>query len=141
MSCLCDHQADDSLHDHLAENEIDYYGEEPSMSPRAPPQQYQPPQPVMHVPNSSFSAQTMSRQGLRPEHCDNQSKDSVFSNESSSPVRQNLQHYQIGQEGCFSNGVTIGSNNRNTDQSFFHQQSRECTSFCFNDTAMDMHAD
>ncbi|MED6197013.1 hypothetical protein PIB30_052753 [Stylosanthes scabra] len=111
------------------QNEIDYCGEEPSMSPRALPRQYQPQQPVM------------SRQGLCPEHCDNQSKNSVFSNALSSPVRHNLEHYQVGEEGCFSNGVTIGTNNRNTDQSLFHQQSRECTSFCFNDTAMDMHAD
>ena len=48
------------------QNELDYCGEEPSMSPRAP-LQHQPSQPVMHVTNSGFpltSGQTMVGQGL-----------------------------------------------------------------------------
>ncbi|XP_061345167.1 uncharacterized protein LOC133291012 isoform X2 [Gastrolobium bilobum] len=113
------------------QNELDYYGEEPSMSPRAPQQHHQS-QPVMHVTSSGFpvtsgsSGQTVLGQGLRSEHCDNHSKNSVFSNALSSPVRQSLQHYQIGEGG---------------NSSFLHQQGRDSTAFSSNDSAMDMHAD
>lgn len=129
------------------QNELDYCGEEPSMSPRAP-LQHQQSQPVMHVTNSGFpvisgsSAQTIAGQGLRPEHCDNQSKNYMFSNALSSPVRRSLQHYQIAEGGRYSSGLAMGTGNRNTEPSFLHQQSsRDCTTFSSNDSAMDMHAD
>ncbi|TKY46059.1 hypothetical protein E2542_SST28092 [Spatholobus suberectus] len=128
------------------QNELDYCGEEPSLSPRAP-LQHQQSQPAMHVPSSGFpvtsasSGQTISAQGLRSEHCENQSKNSVFSNALSSPVRRSLQHYQIGEGGCYSNGLSMGNGNRNTEPVFLHQQSRDSTAVSSNDSAMDMHAD
>ncbi|KAL2334958.1 hypothetical protein Fmac_016171 [Flemingia macrophylla] len=130
---------------YLLQNELDY-SEEPSMSPRAPLQQQS--QPVMHVPGSGFlvtsasSGQTIAAQGLRPEHCENQSKNSVFSNALSSPVRRSLQHYQIGEGGCYTNGLSMGNGNRNTEPGFLHQQqSRDSNAVSSNDSVMDMHAD
>ncbi|KAK2366751.1 hypothetical protein QL285_080098 [Trifolium repens] len=112
------------------QNELDYCGEEPSMSPRAPPQNQQP-QPMM--PATSFpvssgsSGQTIAGQGLRSDYSENQPKNSVFSNALSSPVRQNLQLYQIGEGG---------------NPSFLHNQSRDSNAVSSNnDSAMDMHAD
>ncbi|TKY51450.1 hypothetical protein E2542_SST22965 [Spatholobus suberectus] len=122
------------------QNELDYCGEEPCMSPRAP-QQHQQSQPVMHVTGSGFpvttgfSAQTIMGQGLRSEHCDNQSKNSVFSNALSNPVRQ------IGEGGNYPSGLSMGNGNRSTEPSFLHQQSRDSAAFSSNDSAMDMHAD
>ncbi|RVW94938.1 hypothetical protein CK203_034624 [Vitis vinifera] len=78
------------------QNELDYCGEEPPMSPRAPIA-YQHAQQIMHLPSSGFlvssgsSAHTNAGQGPRPEHCDQQPKNSVFSNALSSPVRRSLQ--------------------------------------------------
>lgn len=128
------------------QNDLDYFGEEPSMSPRAP-LQHQQLQPVMHAASSGFpitsgsSGQTIVGQGLRSDHCDNQSKNSVFSNALSSPVRQSLQHYQIGEGGNYPSGPSMGNGNRNTEPNFLHQQNRDCTGFSSNDSAMDMHAD
>lgn len=128
------------------QNELDYFGEEPSMSPRAP-LQHQQLQPVMHAASSGFpitsgsSGQTIVGQGLRSDHCDNQSKNSVFSNALSSPVRRSLQHYQIGEGGNYPSGPSMGNGNRNTEPNFLHQQNRDCTGFSSNDSAMDMHAD
>ncbi|KAK7343760.1 hypothetical protein VNO77_12776 [Canavalia gladiata] len=128
------------------QNELDYCGEEPSMSPRAPPQ-HQQSQPVMHVTGSGFpvtsgfSGQTIMGHGIRSEHSDNQSKNSVFSNALSSPVRRSLQHYQISEGGNNPSGLSMGNGNRNTEPSFLHQQIRDCAAFSSNDSAMDMHAD
>ncbi|KAK2420794.1 hypothetical protein QL285_031490 [Trifolium repens] len=112
------------------QNELDYCGEEPSMSPRAPPQNQQP-QPMM--PATSFpvssgsSGQTIAGQGLRSDYSENQPKNSVFSNALSSPVRRNLQLYQVGEGG---------------NPSFLHNQSRDSNAVSSNnDSAMDMHAD
>ncbi|KAL6315589.1 hypothetical protein AAG906_000896 [Vitis piasezkii] len=85
------------------QNELDYCGEEPPMSPRAPIA-YQHAQQIMHLPSSGFlvssgsSAHTNAGQGPRPEHCDQQPKNSVFSNALSSPVRRSLQNYHFPQE-------------------------------------------
>ncbi|KAK7270414.1 hypothetical protein RIF29_23527 [Crotalaria pallida] len=128
------------------QNELDYSGEEPPVSPRAPPL-YQQSQPLMHVANSGFpvtsgsSGQTAVGQGLRPEQCDNQSKNSVFSNALSSPVRRSLQHYQIGEGGNYPSGLSMGNGNRNNEVGFLPQQGRESTAFGSNDSVMDMHAD
>jgi hypothetical protein len=115
---------------HYLQNELDYCGEEPSMSPRAPPQNQQP-QPMM--PATSFpvssgsSGQTIAGQGLRSDYSENQPKNSVFSNALSSPVRRNLQLYQVGEGG---------------NPSFLHNQSRDSNAVSSNnDSAMDMHAD
>ncbi|CAJ2666447.1 uncharacterized protein LOC123909628 [Trifolium pratense] len=112
------------------QNELDYCGEEPSMSPRAPPQNQQP-QPMMPVTSfpvtSGSSGQTIAGQGLRSDYSENQPKNSVFSNALSSPVRRNLQLYQIGEGG---------------NPSFLHNQSRDSNAVSSNnDSAMDMHAD
>ncbi|XP_015942563.1 uncharacterized protein LOC107467861 [Arachis duranensis] len=128
------------------QNELDYCGEEPSVSPRAPPQNQQS-QPVMHVTNSGFpltsgsSVQTMIGQGLRSEQCDNQPKNSMFSNALSSPIRRSLQHYQVGEGGNYPSGLSLVNGNRNNEPSFVHQQSRDSSAFNPNDSAMDMHAD
>ncbi|MCH80879.1 hypothetical protein A2U01_0001655 [Trifolium medium] len=85
------------------------------MSPRAPPQNQQP-QPMMPVTSfpvtSGSSGQTIAGQGLRSDYAENQPKNSVFSNALSSPVRRNLQLYQIGEGG---------------NPSFLHNQSRDST--------------
>ncbi|CAL0316047.1 unnamed protein product [Lupinus luteus] len=120
------------------QNELDYCGEEPSMSPRTLPQQSQP---VMHTANSGSSGQTVVGQGLRSEQSDNQSKNSVFSNALSSPIRRSLQHYQIGDGGNYPSGLSMGNGNRNNEISFHHQQGRDSTALSSNDSAMDMHAD
>ncbi|KAI9091198.1 hypothetical protein K1719_028262 [Acacia pycnantha] len=121
------------------QNELDYCGEEPSMSPRAPQQQHQSSGfPV----TSASSGQTILGQGLRPEQCDNQSKNSVFSNALSSPVRRSLQqHHQIGEGGYYPSGLSMTNGNRNSEPGLFHQQNRDSASFSSNDSAMDMHAD
>ncbi|XP_058750052.1 uncharacterized protein LOC131623046 [Vicia villosa] len=111
------------------QNELDYCGEEPSMSPRAPPQ-HQQPQPMMPVTSSGFpvtsgsSGQTLALQGFRADPCENQP---VFSNALSSPVRRNLQLYQIG-EG----GISAGNGNQGRDSNSASSN---------NDSAMDMYAD
>ncbi|KAG4908006.1 hypothetical protein JHK86_056490 [Glycine max] len=121
-------------------NELDYCGEEPCMSPRAPQHQQQS-QPVMQVTGSGFpvtsgfSGQTIVGQGLRSEHCDKQSKNYVFSNASSNPVRQ------IGEGGYHPSGLSMGNVNRSIEPNLLHQQSRDSAAFSSNDSAMDMHAD
>ncbi|XP_027925218.1 uncharacterized protein LOC114182531 [Vigna unguiculata] len=127
------------------QNELDYC-EDPSMSPRAPLQHHQS-QPTLHIPVSGFpvtsasSGQTIAAHGLRAEPGENQPKNSVFSNALSSPIRRSLQHYQIGEGGCYSNGPFMGSGNRNTEHGFLLQQGRESTIVNSNDSAMDMHPD
>lgn len=128
------------------QNELDYCGEEPSMSPRAP-QQHQQSQPAMPVTNLGFpvtsgsSGQTILGPGPRSENGDNQSKNSVFSNALSSPVRRSLQNYQIGEGGYCPSSLSMGNGVRNTEPGFFNQQSRDSSAFSSNDSAMDMHAD
>ncbi|KAE8682299.1 exocyst complex component 2-like [Hibiscus syriacus] len=127
------------------QNELDY-DEEPSMSPRAASQQ-QHPQPTMQFMNSSFmvssgsSGQTVG-QGTHPGHCDQQSKNLVFSNALSSPVGRSLQHYHIAQEGyCPNSGVPSGNGVRNNEPSFLQNQTRDSNPHSSSDTLMDMHAD
>lgn len=123
------------------QNELDYFGEEQSISPRAAPQ------PATQVASSGFtvtpgsSCQTVVGQGLGSEHCDNQSKSFEFSNALPSPVRRSLQHYQVGEGGSYLSGPSTGNGNQNTESIFFHHQSRDSTAFSSNDSAMDMHAD
>ncbi|XP_062157550.1 uncharacterized protein LOC133865202 isoform X2 [Alnus glutinosa] len=127
------------------QNELDYCGEEPSMSPRAPVQ-HQHAQPAMHVTNSGFpvssgsSGPTTAGQGIRSD--DQQSKNSVFSNALSSPLRQSLQQYHITRGGyCPNSGLPLGNGMRNNEPSFLHNQSRDSSALSSNDSAMDMHAD
>ena len=113
------------------------------MSPRAPLQHQS--QSALHVPSfpvtSASSGQTIAAQGLRSDHCENQSKNYVFSNALSSPICRSLQHYQIGEGGCYTNGLSMGNGNRNTEPGFLNQQSRDSNAVSSNDSAMDMHAD
>jgi len=131
------------------QNELDYCGEEPSMSPRVPVQ-HQYSQPVTNFMNSVFpissgsSCPTTAVQGIRSEHCDQQSKNSVFSNALSSPVRQSLQHYHITRGGyCPNGGLPLGNGARNNEPTIINNQSRDSSALNLssNDSAMDMHAD
>ncbi|XWS21814.1 hypothetical protein CRYUN_Cryun30bG0087400 [Craigia yunnanensis] len=128
------------------QNELDYCGEEPSMSPRAQSQQ-QHSQPTMQFMNTSFvvssgsSGQTAG-QGTRPDHCDQQSKNSVFSNTLTSPVHLSLQHYHIAQEGyCPNGGLSSGNGARNNESNFLQHQTRDSNPLSSHDSSMDMHAD
>ncbi|XP_068323502.1 uncharacterized protein [Pyrus communis] len=125
------------------QNELDCCGEEPSMSPRLPLQH----QPTVHFSSSGFpvtsgsSGPTNTVQGIRSEQCDHQSKNSVFSNALSSPVRQSLQHYHISQDGHYpGSGLPSGNGARNNEPSFLHPN-RDANPPSSNDTSMDMHAD
>ncbi|XP_028111345.1 uncharacterized protein LOC114309739 isoform X1 [Camellia sinensis] len=117
------------------QTELDCCGEEPSMSPRALPTQNQHSQPTMHLTNSGILVSSGSSgapsvgQGF---HCDQQSKNYVFSNALSSPVRLSLQNYHIAQGG---NGF------RNNEPTFVQHQNRDSNSYNSNDSSMDMHAD
>ncbi|GMH31629.1 hypothetical protein Nepgr_033473 [Nepenthes gracilis] len=123
------------------QNELDYCGDEPSMSPRAPVQ-HQHSQPPMHITSSGLvssgsSGLMTAAHSARSEHFDNQTKNSVFSNALSSPVRRTLQHYHLTRDG----GPPLGNGCRNNDTNFLHPQSRDSNPLSSNDSAMDMHAD
>lgn len=129
------------------QNELDYCGEEPSMSPRAQVQ-HQHSQPAMHVSNLGFpvssgsSGVTTAGQGIRSEQCDQQPKNSVFSNALSSPLRQSLQHYHIARgDYCPNGGLPLGNGTRNNEPAFLQHQNRDSSALSSNDSAMDMHAD
>ncbi|KAI3461983.1 hypothetical protein Pfo_018646 [Paulownia fortunei] len=121
------------------QNELDYGTEEPPPSPRLPFQQQQQPQTVMQLPHSGLPVSSnafgpaTTGQGLRSGNSD-QTKNSVFSNALSSPVRQSLQHYHLSQGGYSANNATR-SNENNTNQT------RDTNPLSSNDTSMDMHAD
>ncbi|KAF5942554.1 hypothetical protein HYC85_020196 [Camellia sinensis] len=116
------------------QTELDYCGEEPSVSPRAPPQNPHS-QSTMHSTNSGFlvssgsSGAPNAAQGFQTEHSEQQPKNYVFSNALSSPVRRSLQNYHIAQ------GF------RNNEPNFVQQQNRDSNSLNSNDSSMDMHAD
>lgn len=125
------------------QNELDYCGEEPPMSPRAP-QQHQNSQPVQ-LTNSSFlvssgsSGPITASQGTRSEHVDQQSKNSVFSNALSSPVRRSLQNYHIAQGGYYpTGGPQSGNATRSNEPNFLQHQSRDPNPVSSNDSSMDI---
>uniref|UniRef100_A0A5B7ABT5 Holocarboxylase synthetase n=1 Tax=Davidia involucrata TaxID=16924 RepID=A0A5B7ABT5_DAVIN len=127
--------------------ELDDYGDEPSMSARAPVQN-QHSQPAMPFTNSGFlvssgsSASPTAGQGFRSEHCDQQSRNYVFSNDLSSPVRRSLQNYHIAPGGYYSNGVQPSANGvRNNESNFLQHHNRDSNLLNSNDSSMDMHAD
>ncbi|XP_058074826.1 uncharacterized protein LOC131223428 [Magnolia sinica] len=128
------------------QNELDYGGEDPSMSPRLQ-HQHQHHQTAMHSINSSLQAtsgsfgQAATGQGLRSGHSD-QTKNSVFSNALSSPVRRSLQPFHFAQGGYYPNNVLQPGNGaaRNQEMNFPHPN-RESNSLSSNDSSMDMHAD
>ncbi|KAL3513949.1 hypothetical protein ACH5RR_026666 [Cinchona calisaya] len=123
------------------QTELDYSGEEPPMSPRTLGQPVQFANSGLLVPTGS-SALTASAQGFRSEPSDQQSKNYVFSNALSSPVRRSLQNYHISPGGYFQNSVQPSTNgNRSSEPNFIHQQSRDANPVNSSDSAMDMHAD
>ncbi|CAF1747147.1 hypothetical protein F2Q70_00003235 [Brassica cretica] len=112
------------------QNELECCTEEPPISPRA-----QPTQPAMNVTNSGLMASSGTScptavPVVRSEQCENQAKNSVFSNALSSPIRRSLQNYQIPQGGGY---ISVG-----TRSSELNRGSNSPGSF---DSSMDMHAD
>ncbi|KAF8377203.1 hypothetical protein HHK36_030576 [Tetracentron sinense] len=131
----------------FVQNELDCGGEEPPTSPRLP-FQHQSSQPTMNFMNSSapFSSAsfgpTTAGQGPRSVHSEHQTKDSVFSNALSSPVRQSLQNYHLGEGGYCSNNIMSSGNGAQSNETNFPQhQNRDSNSLSCNDSSMDMHAD
>lgn len=111
------------------------------MSPRVAVQ-HQHTQSSVNFTNSGFpissgSSAPNTGQGIRSEQCDHQSKNSVFSNALSSPVRQSLQHYHISYPGP---GLPSGNGARNNEPNFL-QPNRDVNPPNSNDSSMDMHAD
>lgn len=125
------------------QSELDYNGEDQSMSPRPPPQ-FQHSQPL-HFANSGFHVSSgpvgvaAPGHGLRSDH-DQQPKNNVFSNALSSPVRQSLQNYHIAQGGQFSNNAQPPNATRHNETNSQHQN-RDSNSYNSADASMDMHSD
>ncbi|XP_057972253.1 uncharacterized protein LOC131160503 isoform X2 [Malania oleifera] len=130
-----------------AQNELDCGAEETPVSPRLPFQHQHFPTAAhltnssMPVSSNSFGPSTLG-QGTRAGHSDQQSKNSVFSNALSSPVRRSLQHYHLGQGSYYPNNVMSSGNGlRNNETNYNQQQNRDLNSLSSNDSSMDMHAD
>ncbi|XP_057972252.1 uncharacterized protein LOC131160503 isoform X1 [Malania oleifera] len=129
------------------QNELDCGAEETPVSPRLPFQHQHFPTAAhltnssMPVSSNSFGPSTLG-QGTRAGHSDQQSKNSVFSNALSSPVRRSLQHYHLGQGSYYPNNVMSSGNGlRNNETNYNQQQNRDLNSLSSNDSSMDMHAD
>ncbi|KAK2979904.1 hypothetical protein RJ640_020146 [Escallonia rubra] len=132
------------------QNDLDCYAEEPSVSPRAPPQN-QHSQATMHFTHSGFlpssvsSAAPTAGQGFRSEHNDLQPKNYVFSNALSSPVRRSLQNYHIAEESNCPSGVQPSADGadgvRNNEANIVQHQNRDSNPSNSNDSSMDMHPD
>ncbi|KAG6386736.1 hypothetical protein SASPL_151909 [Salvia splendens] len=90
------------------------------------------PQTGVPISSNAFGPATTG-QGLRAGNLD-QSKNYVFSNALSSPVRRTLQHYHLSQGGFSSNNATRSNENSNN-------QNRDTNPLSSNDTLMDMHSD
>ncbi|KAG8373285.1 hypothetical protein BUALT_Bualt11G0008000 [Buddleja alternifolia] len=127
-----------SLNRNYNKNELDYGTEDPPPSPRPPFQQHS--QVVNQSTHTGYPVSSNafgpSSQGIRSGNSD-QSKNSVFSNALSSPVRRSLQHYHLSQGGY------NGNNNNNATRSNENSgnQARDQNALSSNDTSMDMHAD
>ncbi|GMH00779.1 hypothetical protein Nepgr_002618 [Nepenthes gracilis] len=120
------------------QNELEYCGGEPSVSLRAPLQN-QHSHPLMHFSNlgllvsSGSSGQTTAAQGVRSEHLDNQSRNSVFLN-----ALRSLQHCHLTQGGYYPNGKTpAGNGGRNNETNSLHDQSRDSNPLSSNNSSMD----
>ncbi|XP_047322644.1 uncharacterized protein LOC124926460 [Impatiens glandulifera] len=121
--------------------ELDYHGEEPSMSPRAPLHN-QNPQPTMNIANPSSLVSSGSSGDQQPKSC-------VFSNALSSPVRRSLQNYHISRGGgnSYNNippqplSVVAPNGFRNTESNFLQEQNRDPNPCNSNDSFMDMHVE
>ncbi|PSS31693.1 LIM and SH3 domain protein like [Actinidia chinensis var. chinensis] len=129
------------------QTKLDYCGDEPSMSPRAPPQNQHSPM-TMQLTNSEFLVSSVSSgapntgQGFHTDQCDQQSKNYVFSNALSSPVHQNLQNYHITQGGHYHSvqpSVNVTRNNGDGPNFMQHQKS-DSNYYNSNDSSIEMHA-
>ncbi|XP_072993690.1 uncharacterized protein [Typha latifolia] len=129
------------------QNEIDYGGEDASISPRSlfPTQHSQSTTLFTNSSNQptsgSFVQTTM---GLAPRSSlfSDQSKNSVFSNALSSPVRRSLQPYHLAQGGGYcANGVMHTGNGGRNHELSSPSNNRESNSASSNDSSMDMHSD
>jgi len=126
------------------QHEMENYGEDSSMSPRYQAPQQHPLHSAMHNTNSSIQissgsfGQATAGHGSRAGHID-QTKNSVFSNALSSPVRRTLQSYHLPEGGeSFPDGVLhAGNDSRNHEANAFNQNKDPNS----NDSSMDMHSD
>ncbi|CAI9780965.1 unnamed protein product [Fraxinus pennsylvanica] len=118
------------------QNELDHGTDEHPPSPRLPFQQQQQSQTAMQTIHSGFpvSSNLFGPSNTRIVNSDNQSKNSVFSNALSSPVRRSLQHYHLTQGGHSINHIMRNNENNGS-------QSRDPNLPSSNDSSMDMHAD
>ncbi|XXG56124.1 hypothetical protein AAC387_Pa03g3624 [Persea americana] len=124
------------------QNELDYSGEDATMSPRL---QHQHSQPTVHFTNpsaqvssGSFGQATVG-QGPQSWHSD-QLKNSVFSNALTSPVRRSLQPFHLAQGGYYQNNVlATGNATARNQETNFHHQNRDSNNCNSNDSSMDMH--
>ncbi|XP_058111214.1 uncharacterized protein LOC131254232 [Magnolia sinica] len=128
------------------QNELDYGGEDTSMSPRLQ-SQHQHSQPPTQSTNSTIQAssgsfgQAIAGQGPLSWQSD-QTKNSVFSNALSSPIRHSLQPFHLAQGGYYPNNVLPAGNGsvRNQEINAPHQ-TRDSNFLNSNDASMDMHAE
>ena len=113
------------------------------MSPRAP-LQHQNSQTIQFanpgfVVSSGLTGPATAVQGARSEQCDQQAKNSVFSNALSSPIRRSLQNYQVPQEGYYQTaGPPSANGTRNNDANFVQNQNRDPHPVSSNDSSMDI---
>ncbi|KAH6774694.1 nuclear receptor family 2 group C protein [Perilla frutescens var. frutescens] len=119
------------------QNELDYGSEDTPSLPLLQQQQSQTATHSTHsghpVSSNAFGPSTVG-QGLRSGNSE-QTKNSVFSNALSSPVRRSLQHYHLSQGGSHYANNATRSNDSNGNQT------RDPNPPSSNDTSMDMHAD
>ncbi|CAM8884158.1 unnamed protein product [Rhodiola kirilowii] len=121
-------------------NEIDYGSEDLTMSTRLPQNNFQPTNSAAPVSSGLFGS-VNAGQGARLGLVDHQTKNSVFSNALCSPMRRNLQHYQLAQGGLSSNNVLpSGMGTRSHENTYPSQENRESNSHNSNDS-MDMHSE
>ncbi|KAF2297518.1 hypothetical protein GH714_024919 [Hevea brasiliensis] len=87
----------------------------------------------------SSSGPITAGQGTRTEHCDQQPKNSVFSNALSSPVRRSLQNYHIAQDSYYPpGGPPSGNGTRSNEPNFLQHQNRDPNPVSSNDSSMDI---
>ncbi|KAL2528080.1 hypothetical protein Fot_20778 [Forsythia ovata] len=115
------------------QNELDYGTEEPPQSAMQSTHSGTP------VSSNSFGPATFG-QGLRSGNSDNQTKNSVFSNALSSPVRRTLQHYHLTHGSSHTNNIIPSVNGQRNNENTCHP-GRDPNPPSSNDTSMDMHAD
>ncbi|XP_062232301.1 uncharacterized protein LOC133929528 [Phragmites australis] len=115
------------------QHEMDYGGSDAHVAPRA--QQYAL-SAGGQFSNSSSQIPAAQALGLTPRAVSNeQSKNTIFSNALSSPVRQSLQSYHLTQ------GQGAGNGGQTTTETNSGDQNREANLAGSNDTTMDMISD